>query len=201
MSEAVRIYLTGVGGQGSLTATTLLARAAVACGLEVVSGEIHGMAQRGGIVESTVLLGGFRSPTVRPGEADLVLGFEALESLRAVPYLAPGAAAVCATDFIPPPGVSMGRERLPDIEEIKEKIGRAAGRSLFLSINALGRRAGAVRSGNSALLGAACAAGFLPFGPEVLRDVIRNHLRREDADINLRALDLGVEEASGRPLP
>jgi indolepyruvate ferredoxin oxidoreductase beta subunit len=199
MSGTARIYLTGVGGQGTLTATALLARAAVEFGLEVVSGEIHGMAQRGGIVESTVLLGGFRSPTIRPGEADLVLGFEALESLRAVPYLARGAAAVCATDFISPPGVSMGRERLPDIAAVREKINRVAGRTLFLSVNALGRRAGAARSGNSALLGAACAAGFLPFGPEVLRDVIRKHLRREDAEINLRALDLGAEEASVRP--
>jgi indolepyruvate ferredoxin oxidoreductase beta subunit len=190
----MRIYLTGVGGQGTLTATTLLARAAVECGLEVVSGEIHGMAQRGGIVESTVLLGGFQSPTIRPGEADLMLGFEALESLRAVPYLAPGAGAVCSVDFIPPPSVSMGRERLPDVEEVKEKIRRAAGRVLFLSINELGRRAGAVRSGNSALLGAACARGFLPFGPEVLRGVIRKYLPPADAEINLRALDLGAEQ-------
>ncbi|MDR2603876.1 MAG: indolepyruvate oxidoreductase subunit beta [Desulfovibrio sp.] len=195
MNLTLRIYLTGVGGQGTLTATTLLARAAVAYGLEVVSGEIHGMAQRGGIVESTVLLGGFRSPTIRPGEADLVLGFEALESMRAVPYLAPGGAAVCATDFIPPPGVSMGRERLPDIEDVRETVERVAGSSLFLSIDALGRRAGVVRSGNTALLGAACAAGFLPFGPEILGEVIRRHLPPKDAEINLRALELGREAA------
>ena len=58
MSNRIRIYMTGVGGQGTLTATTLLARVAVAQGVEVVAGEIHGMAQRGGVVESTILLGG-----------------------------------------------------------------------------------------------------------------------------------------------
>ena len=83
----VRIYLTGVGGQGTLTATTLLSRTALDQGIEVVSGEIHGMAQRGGVVESTVLLGGFASPRIGFGEADILLGFEPLETLRALPYL------------------------------------------------------------------------------------------------------------------
>ena len=63
MSNRIRIYMTGVGGQGTLTATTLLARVAVAQGVEVVAGEIHGMAQRGGVVESTILLGGWKSPS------------------------------------------------------------------------------------------------------------------------------------------
>ena len=63
MSNRIRIYMTGVGGQGTLTATTLLARVAVAQGVEVVAGEIHGMAQRGGVVESTILLGGWKAPS------------------------------------------------------------------------------------------------------------------------------------------
>ena len=79
MSNRIRIYMTGVGGQGTLTATTLLARVAVAQGVEVVAGEIHGMAQRGGVVESTILLGGWKSPKLGFGEADIVLGFEPLE--------------------------------------------------------------------------------------------------------------------------
>ena len=74
MSNRIRIYMTGVGGQGTLTATTLLARVAVAQGVEVVAGEIHGMAQRGGVVESTILLGGWKSPKLGFGEADIVLG-------------------------------------------------------------------------------------------------------------------------------
>ena len=76
MSNRIRIYMTGVGGQGTLTATTLLARVAVAQGVEVVAGEIHGMAQRGGVVESTILLGGWKSPKLGFGRSDIVLGFE-----------------------------------------------------------------------------------------------------------------------------
>ena len=71
-SKRLRIYLTGVGGQGTLTATTLLARTVLDQGLEVVSGEIHGMAQRGGVVESSVLIGGWQSPSIYFGEADVV---------------------------------------------------------------------------------------------------------------------------------
>ena len=91
MSNRIRIYMTGVGGQGTLTATTLLARVAVAQGVEVVAGEIHGMAQRGGVVESTILLGGWKSPKLGFGEADIVLGFEPLETLRGLRYLKRGA--------------------------------------------------------------------------------------------------------------
>ena len=74
--KRMRIYFTGVGGQGTLTATTLLSRAALDAGLDLVAGEVHGMAQRGGVVESVLLLGGWRSPKLDPGEADIILGFE-----------------------------------------------------------------------------------------------------------------------------
>ena len=63
MSNRIRIYMTGVGGQGTLTATTLLARVAVAQGVEVVAGEIHGMAQRGGVVESTICSAAGKAPS------------------------------------------------------------------------------------------------------------------------------------------
>ena len=88
--KRMRIYFTGVGGQGTLTATTLLARTALQAGLDVVAGEVHGMAQRGGVVESVLLLGGWRSPKLDFGEADVLLGFEPLETLRGLPYLRPG---------------------------------------------------------------------------------------------------------------
>ena len=112
MSNRIRIYMTGVGGQGTLTATTLLARVAVAQGVEVVAGEIHGMAQRGGVVESTILLGGWKSPKLGFGEADIVLGFEPLETLRGLRYLKQGGVVFSSTDVIPPLSDSGGREIL-----------------------------------------------------------------------------------------
>lgn len=191
--QRLRIYLTGVGGQGTLTATNLLSRTALDQGLEVVSGEIHGMAQRGGVVESSVLLGGWQSPSIYHGEADVILGFEPLETLRALPYLATGGVVLSATDFIPPPSVNMGVHSLPDLENIKSQVRAVATQSWFLPIIELGRRAGAIQSGNTALLGALCATGILPFGADALKEGVRKYLSPKVVDTNLRAVDLGVE--------
>ena len=74
-----RIVFVGVGGQGNLLASNLLGQAALDMGIPVVVSEIHGMAQRGGVVESAVLMGGAKSPIVSNGEADVVVSFEPLE--------------------------------------------------------------------------------------------------------------------------
>ncbi|MEG2005524.1 MAG: 2-oxoacid:acceptor oxidoreductase family protein, partial [Bilophila sp.] len=131
MNQRIRIYMTGVGGQGTLTATTLLARVAVAQGVEVVAGEIHGMAQRGGVVESTVLLGGWKSPKLGAGEADIVLGFEPLETLRGLSYLKSGGKVFSSTDAIPTPGVSAGRETLPTLEAVQNIVRKSASEAWF----------------------------------------------------------------------
>jgi indolepyruvate ferredoxin oxidoreductase beta subunit len=192
MNGRLRIYLTGVGGQGTLTATTLLSRTAMDAGLEVVSGEIHGMAQRGGVVESTVLIGGWRSPTLQHGEADVILGFEALETLRALPYLTKDGYVLSSTEFVPPPSVNRGLECLPEAEHIALAVNEVAKKSWFLPLQSLGHQAGSVQSGNSALLGALCAVGVLPFGPDALRAAVKKYMAPKLVDVNLKALELGV---------
>ncbi len=192
MSEPVRILLTGVGGQGTLTATTLLARAALLKGLPVVSGEIHGMAQRGGVVESTVLIGGWQSPKIDLGEADILLGFEPLETLRALPYLKKGGIVLSSSEFIPPPGVALGVENCPSLDEIKSKVAAHASKTWYLPCRSLGLQVGSVQSGNTALLAAATATGLLPFGPEVLKQVIEKYMPPKIVEKNLKAVDLGV---------
>ena len=195
--DRVRIFLTGVGGQGTLTATTLLANTALAQGLEVVSGEIHGMAQRGGVVESTVLIGGYASPRIGHGEADIILGFEPLETIRALPYLAPGGLVLSSSDAVPPVGVSSGGEKYPELEHIKAVVGKQAKQAWFLPCRELGLKAGSSQSGNTALLGAACAVGVLPFGVDALEAAVRKFLPAKLVDINLGALALGVAAIKG----
>lgn len=187
----LRIFMTGVGGQGTLTATTLLARASLAAGLPVTSGEIHGMAQRGGVVESTLLIG-CKSPKIGPGEADILLGFEPLETLRALPYLKPGGLVLSSTEFLPPLSVATGKETSPDIAAIKARVAACAGQARFLPCRSLGLQAGAVQSGNIALLGALCAMGALPFGLDVLADTVRATMKPKVAEVNLKALELGA---------
>ena len=82
--ETKRCVFIGVGGQGNLLASNLLGQAALSMGIPVVVSEIHGMAQRGGVVESAVLIGEVSSPIVSNGEADVLVSFEPLETLRAL---------------------------------------------------------------------------------------------------------------------
>ena len=193
MMKRVRIFLTGVGGQGTLTATTLLANTALAQGLEVVSGEIHGMAQRGGVVESTVLIGGYASPRIGLGEADVILGFEPLETIRALPYLSAGGVVLSSSDPIPPVGVSAGGDKYPEFSHIQDAVSKLAKQAWFLPCRELGAKAGSSQSGNTALLGAACAVGVLPFGVDALEAAVRKFLAPKLVEVNLKALALGVE--------
>lgn len=193
MSKRIRIFLTGVGGQGTLTETTLLSRIALDEGIEVVSGEIHGMAQRGGVVESTVLLGGWRSPKIGLGEADILLGFEPLETLRALPYLKKGGVIFSSTDAIPTPGISVGKEKMPEESEIREKVLSVASSAKFMACRSVGVELGSPQSGNNVLLGAVVASGILPFGFDALERGIRKFLPSKVVEINLKAANIGKE--------
>ncbi len=196
--KRIRIYFTGVGGQGSLTATSLLARTALYAGCDVVAGEVHGMAQRGGVVESVCLLGGWRAPKLDFGEADLMLGFEPLETLRGLPYLRSDGVVFSSSDPMPPVGVNLGVETYPSIDEIKAKVGAASRACHFLPCRELGEKAGAVQAGNTVLLAAVCASGILPFGLNVFEEALRKFLPAKILEVNLRALEIGESIFAGK---
>lgn len=190
-----RIFFTGVGGQGTLTATTLLARTALDAGLPVTSGEIHGMAQRGGVVESTLLVGGYKSAIIAPGEADVILGFELLETLRALPMLKRGGFVVGNSESLQPVGVCLGRECYPPLEHVLDTAKGYAARVFMLPCISLAEQAGTAKAANTVLLGAAAACGALPFTVEALARSIEKYLNPKLVAVNLKALALGVAAA------
>jgi len=190
-----RIFFTGVGGQGTLTATKLVSLTALDEGLPVTSGEIHGMAQRGGVVESTVLIG-YLSPKITHGEADVLLGFEILETLRALCYLKPGGLVVGNSESLPPLSVATGKAVSPNLDAVKAKAEAVASRAVFLPCRTLAEQAGNAQSANTVLLGAALAAKALPFGLEAMERSVRKYLKPALADVNLRALELGAKAVS-----
>ncbi len=189
----LRIFFTGVGGQGTVTATRLLAQAALDEGIQVVAGEVHGMAQRGGIVESTVLMGGYVSPRISPGEADVLLGFEPLETLRALPYLAPSGLILSSSDQLPPTSVCCGREQSPPFATMESKVRECTSNVFFLPCHRLGAEAGSIPAGNLALLGALCVLNRLPFGLERMEKTIASSLAPKLVDANIKALHLGAQ--------
>ncbi len=191
----LRIFLTGVGGQGTLLASRLLGEAALSVGLEPLVSETHGMAQRGGIVVSTVVLGDLKSPIISPGEADVLLGFEALEAFRALDRCHPGTLVIANTGVIPPYTVATGQARYPAVERLVSLMGQAVAAVLAFDASALARKAGSPLAVNMVLLGALAATGCLPFSQELLLETVKTRTNPKFLDANLAAFQEGAEVA------
>ena len=169
MSKTTNILVCGIGGQGVMTATEILAEAALSLGFDVKKTEVAGMSQRGGVVTSHLRFGErVRSPQIAPGEADLLVGFEAAEALRWTHMLRPGAAVLTNSGRIVPPIVNGGRFAYPDdpVAQIA-----AQGREVHaFDASAIARELGEIRLGNTVMLGA--MADRLPFPADVLEAAV-----------------------------
>lgn len=180
------VVLAGVGGQGTILAGDVLAKVAVAEGYDVKLSEVHGMAQRGGSVETFVRFGGrVFSPVVDRGVADHLIAFEVTEAARALPYLRPGGTLVVNRRTMASLPVLIGDVPAPSgLEEAL--IGQGA---VFLDAEALACEAGSPRSANIVLVGAASYG--LPFSIESWERVISERVPSKTIDGNLRAFHLG----------
>jgi indolepyruvate ferredoxin oxidoreductase beta subunit len=194
-SPNLRIFLTGVGGQGTLLASRLLGEAALAAGYSPMVSETHGMAQRGGIVVSTVILGDLKSPLISPGEADVILGFEALEAFRAVDRCHPRSLVIANTATIVPYPVSIGQARYPDVERMLTRLAAQVGGLLAFDAGALAREAGSPLAVNMVLLGALVATEVLPIAAADILAVIRTRTKEKFLAANLKAFELGAAAA------
>ena len=150
MSETFNVLMVGVGGQGIVLASDIMAEAAAAAGLDVKKSEIHGMSRRGGPVFAHVRFGQrVHSPVISQGEADVILAMEPMELLRWTPWAAPDAAAV----YLNAPMLPIGVTEYPG--DLAEELRRLYPR--LVQINARQLRAAKVapKVRNTALLGAA----------------------------------------------
>jgi indolepyruvate ferredoxin oxidoreductase beta subunit len=190
--ETRRLVFIGVGGQGNLLASRLLGEASLSKGIPAVVSEIHGMAQRGGIVESAVLMGDVTSPIVSNGEADVLVGFEPLETLRALGKCNRNTLVITNTHPLPPFTVSVGQGTYPPVEEILALIKSKARKVISLDGNKLAAKAGNPLSLNMVMLGAVIGSGAVPIGPDDMKEVISTSARKAYLESNLRAFDLGL---------
>ena len=188
-----RCIFIGVGGQGNLLASNLLGQAALDMGIPVVSSEIHGMAQRGGVVESTVILGGAKSPIVSNGEADVVVSFEPLEALRILPRCNKQTLVITNAQPLPPFTVALGQGKYPPVEEILGKLKAKVNKVIALQGNDLAEKAGNVLSLNMVMLGALIGSGATPVTEEVMKKAIGTSTKKAFLESNLKAFDLGRE--------
>lgn len=189
--DKTRIYITGVGGQGTLVATALIGQAALLSNINANLSEIHGMSQRGGIVESSVTLGDLKSPMISFGEADILLSFEPAETLRAARRCNADTVVITNSTPLQPFTVTAGKEVYPDVETALELLSGRVKKVVKLGANALARQAGNILCLNIVMLGALAKSGELPFSSEVMKEAITRFTKAAFLDMNLKAFDLG----------
>ena len=187
MREKQDIILAGVGGQGILSIAFVIDNAALAEGLNFKQAEVHGMAQRGGAVQSHLRLakGQVHSDLIARGGADMILSVEPLETLRYLDYLSPeGIIVTSSTPFVNIPNY-------PDLQNILDKI-QHVGQSVIIDSQKLAKEAGFARAQNMVMLGAASA--HLILKQENLKKYIRILFEprgEKVVEINLKAFELG----------
>lgn len=190
------IVLAGVGGQGILLAAEVLGAAALKEGLNVCVGEIHGMSQRGGAVMCTVRIGeNVLSPFVMEGQAEIILGFEPLETLRNVKYASEKTLIIMGDEKIPPPEITLKGESYPKMEEILEKMRRFSKNIVIVEALKIAKEAGSAMVQNSVLLGAVTAIGKLPIKAESLIETLKELVPAKYVKTNVKAFELGYEYA------
>jgi indolepyruvate ferredoxin oxidoreductase beta subunit len=185
------IVLAGVGGQGVLSVSAMIASAALASGLQVKQSEVHGMAQRGGAVSASLRLSdvAIASDLVPLGTASLLLSMEPLEGLRYVGYLSPDGSIITATAAV---------QNIPDYPPVPEVLDalRALPHAVLVDAERIARAAGSARAVNMVMVGA--ASNVLPVAVEAIEAQIEQRFASKGAKVveqNLLAFRNGRLEA------
>ncbi|MFX0065608.1 MAG: indolepyruvate oxidoreductase subunit beta [Candidatus Hermodarchaeota archaeon] len=194
----LKIHITGMGGQGIIATSRLIATAAKIAGLSVMTTEIHGLAQRGGIIVSDLSIG--YDPTESPlssyGEADILIALEPLEALRSLPKLRKNGLAVINTaQYQPlPVRISKGEVKYPSLEEIKAEIEKQTPNVILVNADDDARALGLSRAMNVILLGALMTnTTILTFSQEDMIESIKTNLPPKYHETNLKAFKKGLD--------
>ncbi|HUK12604.1 MAG TPA: indolepyruvate oxidoreductase subunit beta [Thermoanaerobaculaceae bacterium] len=197
--KAYSFVLVGVGGQGTLLASNILAEVGLAAGFDVKKSEVHGMAQRGGSVLSHVRWDAERvySPIVGMGEADLLLSFEKMEALRFAEFLKPGGTAIVNDMAVVPITVSSGSAVYPGDEHLRRVFEALRAELVMVPGERLAQEAGNVKAANVVLLGA--ISRLLPLPEATWWECLSQRVPKKYLDLNRVAFASG--RAAVAPTP
>lgn len=188
------ILIAGVGGQGIILASDVLARTAADAGLDVKKSDVHGMAQRGGAVTSHVRFGDkVYSPLIPEGEADIIMSSEALESLRWLKFLKPGGRIAVSTQRIPPPTVARGEQVYP--EDVLDRLRERDAEVIAMDCLAIAQEVGNPRTATVVLLGG--MSNLLDFEQDAWIERLKSEVPPKVVEVNLKAFLAGREKARG----
>ena len=187
-NKMTNILMAGVGGQGTLLASEILSEVLMQAGHDVKKAEVHGMAQRGGSVVSHVRFGKkVYSPIIPEGEADVLFGFELLETYRYLPLVKKTGAVVVNNLRIAPPSVLLGKSSYP--QDIERKLKDRVKNVRIVDGLALAEQAGNAKAINTVLLGA--LSNTLNPSHEQWLTAIKSLVPERFLDVNLKAFELG----------
>ena len=189
--DTIRLIIVAVGGQGNLLAARVLGEAAMLAGVPVRMSEIHGMAQRGGVVESAILFGEVKSTIISDAEADILLGFEPAETLRALNRCHSRTVVITNLSTLPPFTAAIGKGVYPDLDTIRAHLSEKTGALIAFDALALAKKAGNPLGVNMVLFGALMRTGLLPFSSDIVREAISTFTKKAFVPANLKAYDLG----------
>ncbi|MGA1822448.1 MAG: indolepyruvate oxidoreductase subunit beta [Thermoplasmatota archaeon] len=196
--DVTTIQIVGVGGQGALTVSKILGNAALSKNIPVVMSEIHGMAQRGGVVQTTIRLGSTTSPLPFATDMNVIVGFEPMEIYRARNLITPDSVLVVNLDPIRPVSVSSGGQKYPDVDEIVDELIKHAKKVYTLSAGEKANAVGNPRVANVVMLGALAGTGTLPFDEEDIKASIKKSVPRKALEENIKAFELGLKAVAGK---
>jgi len=187
-NKITNILMAGVGGQGTLLASEILSEVLMQAGYDVKKAEVHGMAQRGGSVVSHVRFGQkVFSPIIPEGEADVLFGFELLETYRYLPLVKKTGAVVVNNLRIAPPSVALGKAEYP--VDIARKLNQRVDNVRIVDGLKLAEQAGNSKAINTVLLGA--LSNTLAPSHEQWIAAIKSLVPERFQDVNLKAFELG----------
>jgi len=193
MSGSFDILIVGIGGQGTILASNILGDSCLIEGRQVRGAETHGMAQRGGSVESHIRIDGKFGPQIAPGQADLLISFDLLEALRYSHYLKKDGKIVVNRRLVLPTSVYTQKLTPPTEEEIIAAL--KAHELCLLDADRIATEAGSPLSQNVVMLGA--AAKWMPLKPATLLEAVRRLVPKKTIEINTKAFTMG-QDAGGK---
>lgn len=189
MTKSFDILIVGIGGQGTILASNILGAACLREGRHVKGAETHGMAQRGGSVETHIRIDGQYGPLIVPGTADLLISFDLLEALRYSHYLKDGGKMVVNRHMVLPTSVFTQKSPAPTEKEIIGQL--ATYNPCMLDADTIAAEAGSVLAQNVVILGA--ASWSIPLKAESLLAAVRSLVPPKTVEINAKAFEMGRE--------
>jgi indolepyruvate ferredoxin oxidoreductase beta subunit len=191
--ETVKVVISGVGGQGTLLASRILAEASINAGLSVKIGETYGMAQRGGPVMGHIQIGGKAyNPQIRKGEADALVAFELAEATRrGITYLKEDGLALVNSRITAPVEVISGMVPYPPKNKLLSLLNKVTKNVYDFDATKLAEEAGDSIATNVVMLGALSKSGVLPYDEEILLKTLEESLHPRFLELNMRAFNLG----------